>query len=269
MMDEDKLEKLYAQALSYEKAGDFDKAAHYYQQMLGIDAQDHGGAAVRLAAIGRGPVPKIAPPAYVTTLFDQHAEVFDFILVNQLGYDVPQQLRAALEESQKNRIFSRLLDLGCGSGLCGEVLDDLALHKSGLDLAENMIAIAHEKGDYDQLWVGDAVHFLTQTVQERWDLITATDVLPYMGELETFFQLVGNHLQPQGIFAFSSEILTCEQFGDAPYKVGPFQRFAHQTSYIKKCLSKAGLGILQMRDIIVRQEQGSDVHGQLFLSIKE
>jgi len=262
------LESLYVQALAHEKAGDFDRAAHYYRQMLVCDAQDHGGAAVRLASIGYGPTPKSAPSAYIATLFDQHAEVFDLILVDQLEYDVPEQVRQSLEELAPGRIFARLLDLGCGTGLCGEALDDLSEHKSGLDLSENMIAVAHEKGDYDQLWVGDAVHFLTQKQQEKWDLITATDVLPYMGEIEEFFQLVGEHLEQDGIFAFSSETLPLAQFDGADYKVGPFQRFAHQASYIEACLSQAGLGILQARHIVVRQEQGHDVHGQLFVSIK-
>jgi len=268
-MNEDQLEILYNQALVHEKQGDFDKAAHYYQQMLECDPQDHGGAAVRLAAIERGPTPKHAPLAYVTTLFDQHAEVFDLILVDQLGYDVPEQLRRCLEECAKGRVFARLLDLGCGTGLCGAAIDELAVHKSGVDLAENMIAVAHEKGDYDQLWVGDVVHFLTQAGQTQWDLITATDVLPYMGEIETFFSLVSDHLEFKGIFAFSSEILPVEQFDGAAYKVGPFQRFAHQTSYIESCLLQAGLAIMKIEDIIVRQEQGHDVHGQLFLCVKE
>lgn len=46
--------------------------------------------------MGRGAVPLKAPDAYVSTLFDQHAEMFDTILVDQLGYDVPLQLREML-----------------------------------------------------------------------------------------------------------------------------------------------------------------------------
>jgi len=268
-MDEEQLEKLYDLALQYEKSGEFAKAADAYRQILKLDPDDHVGAEVRLAAIGHGPTPDVASPAYVATLFDQHAEVFDLILVDELGYDVPEQLRENLEVLTKGRIFLRLLDLGCGTGLCVQALEGLVQHKSGLDLAENMIAIAHEKGDYDQLWVGDVKNFLTQNTQEKWDLITATDVLPYMGNIEAFFSLVHDNLEIGGIFAFSSETLTPEQFGNAPYKVGPFQRFAHQDSYIESSLSQAKFKLLQVNSIIVRQEQGCDVHGQLFLSLKE
>jgi len=268
MIDEEKLADLYTEALRHEKAKDFDKAAHYYRQMLAADAQDHAGAAVRLAAIGYGDTPKVAPAAYVTTLFDQHADVFDLILVDQLGYDVPEQVRLALEKAAKGRVFSSLLDLGCGTGLMGEALGDMALHKTGVDLAENMISIAHEKGDYDKLWVGDLMKFLHDCNQSCWNLITATDVLPYMGDVDDFFRLVDTHLDTEGIFAFSTELLPPEQDNIAPYKIGAFQRFAHRQSYIEACLSAAGLGILAMHDIVVRQEQGVDVNGQLFLAMK-
>jgi predicted TPR repeat methyltransferase len=41
------------------------------------------------------------PEAYVTTLFDQHAEVFDKVLVEDLGYHVPLLLRQRLIELGK------------------------------------------------------------------------------------------------------------------------------------------------------------------------
>jgi len=268
VVDEEKLENLYQAALAHEKSGHFAEASEYYRQMLTLDPSDHAGAAVRLAAMECGPTPPAAPAAYIATLFNQHAEVFDLILVDRLGYDVPQQLRAYLESWAPERRFSHLLDLGCGTGLCGEVLDELVDHKTGIDLAENMIAMAHEKGDYDKLWVGDIEQFLREAGATKWDIITATDVLPYMGDIEAFFVSVGEHLEEEGIFAFSSEILSELQFGSAAYKVGPFQRFAHQTSYIEVCLRRAGLTILHKYDIVVRQEQDSDVHGQLFFSIK-
>ncbi len=94
--DQEALAEAYERALALEKAGDFDAAAKAYEDVLRIDPDDHGGAAVRLASMGRGAVPLKAPDAYVSTLFDQHAEMFDTILVDQLGYDVPLQLREML-----------------------------------------------------------------------------------------------------------------------------------------------------------------------------
>jgi len=266
-LDDEALEAAYAQALYHEKAGRFDLAADFYHQALALDSQDHAGAAVRLAALGRGETPRCAPKAYVTTLFDQHADVFDLILVDKLGYDVPEQLSSLLDGMVGERYFEQMLDLGCGTGLAGLALLDRAGQKTGVDLAENMIALAYDRGIYDALFVGDVVQFLAEEEEGmRWDLIVATDVLPYMGELEAFFTLVARHLMSGGVFGFSSEILDNAQFGSSPYKVGPHQRFAHQTSYIEKCLDEVDLKIICCRDIVVRQEQGQDVRGQLFLA---
>jgi len=302
ILDDEALEEAYTQALTHEKAGQFELAAVCYRRTLALDAQDHAGAAVRLAAIGHGETPKSAPQAYVTTLFDQHADVFDMILVDQLHYDVPQQLRQLLDKAtDEGHCFDHLLDLGCGTGLAAEALADKARQKTGVDLAENMVAIAYDKGLYDALFVGDVVQFLAEEDADmRWDLITATDVLPYMGELEQFFTLVARHLKSGGVFGFSSENgehfqqkwtpalreKTCKNkkiemsdetsqtknaldaglFSSSPYKVGPHQRFAHQTSYIESCLHQAGLHIMAAQDITVRQEQGQDVAGGLFLA---
>jgi len=267
ILDDEALEEAYTQALAHEKAGQFELAAACYRRALALDAQDHAGAAVRLAAIGQGETPKSAPQAYITTLFDQHADVFDMILVDQLHYDVPQQLRLMLDKATDGYFFDHLLDLGCGTGLAAQALSDRTRQKTGVDLAENMVAIAYDKGLYDTLFVGDVVQFLAEEDADmQWDLITATDVLPYMGELEVFFTLVARHLKPGGVFGFSSETLDAAQFGSSPYKVGPHQRFAHQRSYIEACLHQAGLHIMAAQPITVRQEQGKDVAGGLFLA---
>ncbi len=124
-LDQEALAEAYNRALALEKAGDFDAAAKAYEEVLQIDPDDHGGAAVRLASMGRGAVPLKAPDAYVATLFDQHAEMFDTILVDQLGYDVPLQLREMLLEMDDAFNAERMLDLGCGAGLSADALPNL------------------------------------------------------------------------------------------------------------------------------------------------
>ena len=55
--DDDALAEAYNRALSLEKSGDFDLAAAAYAEVLALDPDDHGGAAVRLASMKRGEVP--------------------------------------------------------------------------------------------------------------------------------------------------------------------------------------------------------------------
>ncbi|MDR6189880.1 putative TPR repeat methyltransferase [Agrobacterium pusense] len=185
-IDEEALAEAYNRALALEKAGDVDAAVKAYEEVLAIDPDDHGGAAVRIAAMGRGEQPSKAPDAYVETLFDQHAEAFEDILVEQLGYAVPMMVRQRLQTLNLGP-FKRLLDLGCGTGLTGEALRDMADDITGIDISENMVEIAHEKDLYETLYVAEVEDFLEDNDDEPFDIITATDVLPYLGALEPLF----------------------------------------------------------------------------------
>src|SRR5690242_2729975 len=153
-IDEEALAEAYNRALALEKAGDIDAAVKAYEEVLSLDPEDHGGAAVRIASMGRGETPDKAPDAYVTTLFDQHAEVFEDVLVEQLQYHVPMMVRQRLQ-ALSSEPFGKLLDLGCGTGLTGGALRDMADDITGVDLSENMVEIAHDKDVYDTLYVAE------------------------------------------------------------------------------------------------------------------
>jgi predicted TPR repeat methyltransferase len=265
MTEEDALTEAYERALKLEKSGEFDAAAAAYRDVLLLDPDDHAGAAVRLAAMGRGDVPPKAPDAYVATLFDQHADVFDVMLVEQLGYSVPLQVRQMLIDRMLGP-FERLLDLGCGTGLSGEALRDRANHITGVDISENMVEIAHDKDVYDALYVGEAVRFLEGTEDEAWDLIVATDVLPYLGGVDELFAGVARRLVKGGIFVFSTETLTDAMFAGRSFMVGPKQRFAHGEGYIRASLDRHGFSCQAMEPIIVRYDEGEPIRGHLVLA---
>ncbi|WLS02507.1 class I SAM-dependent DNA methyltransferase [Shinella oryzae] len=264
-IDEDALAEAYNRALSLEKSGDFDAAAKAYADVLALDPEDHGGAAVRLASMGRGETPEKAPDAYVTTLFDQHAEVFDNVLVDQLGYCVPLLVRQRFQALELGP-FDRVLDLGCGTGLTGGALRDMAEDITGVDLSENMVEIAHEKDLYETLYVAEAVDFLDDNDDEPFDLIAATDVLPYLGALEALFFGAAENLVPGGLFAFSSETLPDDSFAGRPFMVGPHQRFAHAGSYVRQRLDETGFDVVEMSDITVRMEEGEPIAGHLVIA---
>jgi predicted TPR repeat methyltransferase len=199
-------------------------------------------------------------------LFDQHAEAFDDILVEQLGYDTPMDLRRALTDRGLTR-FGRLLDLGCGTGLAGESLADYAAHLTGVDISEGMLEMADEKEVYDDLYVGDVEGFL-EASEERWDLIVATDVLPYLGGVEALFRLAASRLSQGGLFAFSTETLPEPAFAGRGWTVGPKHRFAHDPGYIAAALKAAGFAAVELDEIVVRYDEGQPIAGHLALARK-
>ncbi|AHK44560.1 methyltransferase [Ensifer sp. ENS11] len=264
-IDEEALAEAYNRALTLEKSGNFDAAADAYAEVLALDPEDHGGASVRLASMGRGETPVKAPDAYVATLFDQHADVFDNVLVEQLGYWVPLLVRQRLQALELGP-FNRVLDLGCGTGLTGGALRDMAEDITGIDLSENMVEIAHEKELYDTLYVAEAVDFLDDNDDEPFDLIVATDVLPYMGALEALFFGAVDNLVPGGLFIFSSETLPAEIFAGRPFMVGAHQRFAHAETYLRERLTATGFEVIEVGDITVRMEEGEPIAGHLVIA---
>lgn len=267
VLDEKALARAYNKALKLEKAGKFDAAAEAYRAALAIDPDDHGGAAVRLASMKRGETPPKAPDAYVATLFDQHADVFDKVLVEDLGYAVPMMLAELLRAIAPGP-HERMLDLGCGTGLAGVMLADMAGAITGVDLSENMLAMTDERGVYHDLYLAEAVQFLAEDDGALWSLIVATDVLPYMGDLADFFAHAAARLEEGGLFAFSSETLPETDFAGGDFTVTPHQRFAHTEAYLRLLLERNGFSVLHFLPITVRHEEGQPIAGHLVVARK-
>lgn len=272
-IDEDALAETYNRGLELEKAGDIGGAERAYRVALEIDPSDTGGVSIRLAALGRGRTPEKMPDAYVATLFDQNADVFDDILVDQLGYCVPLLLR---EQIRGLRVgpFKRVLDLGCGTGLTGIALSDCAEHLTGVDLSERIVELAYDREVYDDLYVGEAVSFLEDFEEENghrpaWDLIAATDVFPYLGAVEPILTAAANRLSGAGYLAFSTETLPEDVLDGKPYMIGQRRRFAQGKEYVRGALTAAGFVILTIEAITVRLEDGEPVPGHLIFAQKK
>lgn len=270
---QEKLGVVYHKALTLEKQGALAEAAILYKECLSLDPADHCGASVRLASLGLGTMPEKAPDAYVSTLFDQHANDFDQILTGDLGYAVPVQVGEILTRSGKT--FSRMLDLGCGTGLSGMTLSPICDHATGVDISTNMIDLADERACYDALFLNEAVHFLEEwkradvSTHHPFDLIIATDVLPYIGALEFLFAGIAANLVRDGAFAFSAETLPDESFQGKPWTMTPHQRYAHHGNYLKDLLEQNELKTISHFDsITVRYEEGNPIPGWLIVAWK-
>ncbi len=271
--DEEAVAEAYHRGLELEKAGAHADAADAYREVLALDPEDRCGVSIRLAAMGQGDAPDRMPETYVATLFDQHADDFDDILVENLRYCVPMQLRGMLDVRGVDGL-DRVLDLGCGTGLMGLALQGCAGHLTGVDLSERIIELAFDRDVYDDLYVGEAVTFLEEFEEDggadaRWDMITATDVFPYLGDIEPIVSAAAGRLNPSGLFGFSTETAPAEAFDGKPFTVGPRQRYAHARSYVRRTLETGGFVVLALDDITVRLEDGQPVPGHLVLARKE
>ena len=264
------LERIYEEALRLEKAGEREAAAAAWREVLALDAPGMCGAAVRLAALGVEASPEIAPPAYVTTLFDQHADDFDEILVGRLGYRMPEALAERLREVQGLPPAPKTLDLGCGTGLVGVALAGWPSHLTGVDLSPNMLDAADERQIYDALYVGDAVSFLDADGEDEddedsgpWDLIGAADVLPYLGDLAPRAAGCARCLTQGGLLALTTETLPPEEIGPRGWIVGAHQRVHHDPAYVARTLEAQGLAVERMEPATIRYNEGRPEPGHI------
>jgi predicted TPR repeat methyltransferase len=269
-IENEELAAAYNRGLDLEKAGDLVGAEKAYREALALDPDDTGGVSIRLAALGREKAPEKMPDAYVSTLFDQNADVFDDILVDKLGYCVPLHLREMIRRLSLGP-FDRLLDLGCGTGLTGMAFADCAGHLTGVDLSERIVELAFDREVYDDLYVGEAVAFLEEFEDDggerpSWDFIAATDVLPYLGAIEPIISAAAERLAPGGCFGFSTETLSAQTFAGKPYMVGPKYRFAQAEDYVRTSLAASGFEVLAFEPITVRLEDGEPVPGHLVVA---
>ena len=84
--------------------------------------------------------PEQLPPGSVSRLFDRYAEGFNAHLRDRLQYRVPDQIAQRVVQLGISR--PDVLDIGCGTGLCGEALLRIAKTLHGVDASPEMIARA-------------------------------------------------------------------------------------------------------------------------------
>jgi predicted TPR repeat methyltransferase len=184
-----------------------------------------------LAALGSAPVPASAPQSFVVDLFDGYAAHFDRHLAH-LGYRTPQLLFDAVAKAAGDRRLD-ILDLGCGTGLCGPLVKPLARTLRGVDLSPAMLEIARARNVYDSLDVAELVEALRAEAGSL-DLVLGADVFVYLGDLSPVFGAAATALRPSGLFAFSVE---AELEGDG-YALDTTRRYVHTLPYLERLAAR-------------------------------
>ena len=244
---------LYVLGISLDQAGQSEEALRHLTEAVRLrpDADDWR---FHLVACEGSVSPAAAPAAYVTWLFDAYAARFDDHLVGKLNYRTPQHLWNAVQKLSRGP-FEKGVDLGCGTGLCGEHFRSTVGSLIGVDLSSEMVAAARRRSVYDDVHVSDIVTFLTDS-QSEYDLILAADVFVYIGDLSDTFLRVSTALRPAGLFVFSVE----SNSGDT-WKLGPTRRYSHGLPYLQQLAAIHGFEEKSVTSVVLRTDGGRDVCG--------
>ncbi len=193
--------------------------------------------------------PLTMPPHMATDYFDRMADVYDF-QQREMGYVghvvLDDAVRGYVDTKQTN---IRVLDLGCGTGLLGYMMSDFAGHMTGVDFSRRMLdhAMSRKRKDGVDLYVRtilrDIRDYMHEIDRATYDIVTASHVFNFVGDLEKIFSGAAQALREDGLFAFQTEPYPLDGFGMLPGK----GRFSHSDSYIRRLAQDNGFEILESK----------------------
>jgi predicted TPR repeat methyltransferase len=252
--------QLYSQLLLL--SGQPDQAAVILRAWL---AQEPGNPYVQhhLAACTGEGAPERASDAYVEKVFDHFAATFDAKLA-KLHYRAPQvvaEAAAAALPAPARRLD--VADLGCGTGLCGPLLQPWARRLVGCDLSGAMLERAQARGAYDELHKAELTAFLRDR-PGAFDVVVSADTLNYFGDLREVAAAVHGALRPGGTLVFTLEALAEGEPG--PHRLQDNGRYAHDGAHARGVFQAAGLQVDAPAPAVLRDEGQVPVHGWLVVA---
>ena len=244
----------------YSSLGRNDDAAELYRAWL-AEEPDNAEAQFRLTACTGQHVPPRAPDRYVAQAFDTFADSFDAKL-ESLSYRAPALVSEAVARHLGTPAQPlRVIDAGCGTGLCGPLLKPYARHIVGVDLSAGMLAKARARQVYDELAQGELVAFL-QARPDACELLVSADTLCYFGGLEDFAAAAAGALCSGGWLVFTVESLDA-QGGETGFALQGHGRYSHRRPYVQAALQRCGFTGIELLNCVLRTEAGKPVDGWL------
>lgn len=217
---------------------------------------DHEGAKHHLAGL-RGETMERASDSYVAEHFDDFASSFDAVLKG-LDYRAPKLVADAVAARYGAPGADKdVLDLGCGTGLCGPLIAPYKRELTGIDLSQKMLHRAQKRGCYDALYVAELQAFLEALDPDSLDLVVCVDTLVYLGALERCFSGVARVLRRGGAFIATAEALN----GEGDHKLGASGRFQHSRAYLERLAATQGLTVDGVTDAVLRKEGDKTIDG--------
>lgn len=240
--------------------GAAEAAAQAFRRALAIDPADTLGARLMLARLGMDDPAQAMSSAYVTALYEDYAPRFEEALRRRLSYCGPEMLLDAVTRacaaSGRPLRFETMLDLGCGTGLAGEVFAPVVDAIDGVDLSARMADQARRRSAYRSVQVGDLGAFLEARDGATADLVVAADVFIYCADIGPILAEAGRVLTPGGFCAF-----TVETHGGDGVVLGAALRYAHGEDAVRAALAAGRLRPLLVEPAAIRQEAGEPVPG--------
>jgi predicted TPR repeat methyltransferase len=244
---------------AYCELGRVDEAIALFESWL-AEEPGHPVATHLMAAYRGQQVPDQCTGPYIELTFDAFANSFENVLA-RLKYCGPQLVQDYLSTNNFLVTSLKVLDLGCGTGLVGEVLKPYARELVGVDLSQAMLDRAAAKQIYHQLHKSDITNFLL-SCHEHYDFVICMDTFTYVGRLDGVLALIFQKLRPGGILLFSTEKMV--GVNESAYQLNISGRYSHNHYHLTSLLGDTGFMLAKIHDVTIRMESGCPIEGQFY-----
>lgn len=187
---------------------------------------------------------------YARDLFEQYASYYDEHMTKQLQYNLPETLRSKYSKLYQQKLidfkYPKLLDIGCGTGLCGKYFRDVSHESWGIDISHSMLIKAYLSNFYDFLLEAD-INNLSVLPDNYFNIVLAADSLVYIKNIKKVIQDLARVMKTSGIFMFSIEK---GLQGDVSIDISG--RYQHGDMYTKNCLIENGFKIISTHELKYR-----------------
>lgn len=194
----DFLEARYHVGVLFAMRNRFEDAHDHLARYLAGDPGDRMGARMVLARIGLGPLPAGASNTHVNRMYELRADTYDKWNTYYGNETVARTLTKLLPDSDTFDI----LDAGCGTGLSGVLVREVARQLDGVDLSSAMLNKAKQKGVYTNLHQNDFVAFMVDH-PASYDVVISAGALIHFGDLTSTFEAAATTLRNEGLFVFT------------------------------------------------------------------
>jgi predicted TPR repeat methyltransferase len=260
----DHIPSLYNLACLYHHKGMNNKAMQLFTKVIRL-APNHHNALFMIGTMNPALLkpemrPRTMPLEMAVEYFDGLAQTYEYTQQTR-SYQLPALVHQLLHiETDKMDQRHDLIDLGCGTGLCGAQFREEFVNVVGVDFSNMMLDIAYRKTDrrgvkiFTRLAHKDMRSYLhTEEKEASFDVALCISVLPYMGDVDLAFSGVQRVLRPGGLFAVSFDpyvlpagVNAGEGFGIMP-KSG---YFGHRLDYVEQRANALGMQTVRTGEVL-------------------
>ncbi len=260
----DHIPSLYNLGCLYHHKGQNKKAMQCFRRVVRLQPNHHNAlfmiASMDPALLKPGTRPQTMPLEMAVEFFDGVAPTYEFTQQSR-SYQLPALTHQLLHpEMEQLTQLHDLVDLGCGTGLCGAQFREEFVNVVGVDVSNGMLDVAYRKIDSRGVKIFTRLvhkdlrsHLHAEEAENSFDVALCLSVLPYLGDVEAAFAGVQRVLRPGGLFAVSFDpyVAPPNVTETAGYGIMPKTGyFGHKLDYIEHCAQAVGMQTVRTGEVL-------------------